>query len=306
MALQGRANGSLAGVMGDGIFSATVSFLIGLLVLVIVCPFSPHARRGVRRGASLIASGAFPRWMTLGGIAGASVVVAQSITVPLIGVATFTMAFLSGQLSGALVVDRTRLPPGGPVPLSTRRIVGVVIVLASVIGASVGAREGDIVWWAPILPFAAGALTAWQQAFNGRFRMRTESALTASLLNFLVGSVALVIASAIVLGLGTPVLGLPELPRQSWMLLGGVLGVAFIGITTVTVSRLGVLVVSVTSLLGNLIGSLVVDLALPLAPAPVTWLTLASMVGVLIGVLITTLPGRRPPGGEREVVAEQR
>src|SRR5690606_7966160 len=138
MALQGTANGTLAGILGNGIFAATVSFLVGLAFLVVLSIAVPGARAGVAKAYRIVRSGEFPWWMTLGGIAGTLTVIAQAFTVPLIGVAVFTMAYVAGQLLGALGVDSTRLPPGGPTPPTPWRIGGSVIVLVGVGISAVG------------------------------------------------------------------------------------------------------------------------------------------------------------------------
>lgn len=293
MAVQGNANAALAGITGNGLFAATLSFLGGLLVMLLVALASPRTRRGLGLVTRLVRTGDFPWWMTLGGFAGAGVVIAQSITVPLFGVAVFTMAFVSGQLAGALVVDNTSLPPGGRKALSVRRVVGVVVVLVGVVVSSTGVLEHGISWWAPLLPFAAGSMTAFQQAFNGRIKLRTASAAAATFVNFLTGAVLLVAISLVLLAIGLRVTGLPELPAEWWTLMGGVLGVMFIGITTVAVEHLGVLLLSLTSLFGSLAGSLVIDLTFPAAQAPVTWTTYLAMAIVLAGVVIASLPHRR-------------
>src|SRR5699024_9446870 len=98
--------------------------------------------------------------------------------------------------------------------------------------------------WAPILPLVAGVATAFQQAANGRLKQHARSAIAATTTNFIVGGIALVVASAVMLLTGTRIAALPEIPAEAWVLFGGLLGVAFIGVTTVTVAHLGVLLLS--------------------------------------------------------------
>lgn len=293
MAVQGNANAALAGITGNGLFAATVSFLGGLLVMLVVALVSPRTRRGLALVVRLLRSQEVPWWMTLGGLGGAAVVIAQSITVPLFGVAVFTMAFVSGQLAGALVVDNTSLPPGGRKSLSLQRVLGVAVVLVGAVVSPSGVLEHGISWWAPFLPFLAGSMTAFQQAANGRIKLRSASAATATFINFLGGSIFLVAVALCLLAAGVRFTGLPDLPGEWWTLMGGVIGVAFIGITTVSVEHLGVLLLSLTSLFGSLVGSLVIDLLFPAAATPVTWTTYLAMAIVLSGVLIASLPRRR-------------
>lgn len=259
MALQGSANGALGGILGSGVLAATCSFLTGLVILAVVVVSLPSARAGVARAWRLVRTGEVPWWMTLGGIAGCTVVLAQAFTVPLIGVAVFTMAYIAGQLVGALVVDNTELPPGGRKRPTVGRLLGSAIVLAGVSLSAVQVRGQGVPLWAPVLPFVAGALTAAQQATNGRLKMMSRSAVAATFTNFLVGSVVLVIASAV---------------------------------TTQTVAHLGVLLLSLMSLFGNLLGSLVIDLTFHTAKAAIGPMTFASMAVVLAGVVVTSLRPR--------------
>lgn len=292
MAVQGTANGALAGVVGNGVFAATVSFLLGLVVLIVVALAAPSARRGFTRAVILVRSGEFPWWMTLGGLGGTLVVISQALTVPFMGVAVFTMSYVAGQLAGALGVDNTALPPGGRKPPTLWRIVGTVTVLVGVSISAAGVLVQGVPLWAPILPVLAGLATVFQQAFNGRLRLASGSAIAANLTNFLTGSLLLVIASLVVIALGGRTAGSPEMPDQWWLLLGGPLGVVFIGVTTVAVARLGVLLLSLMSLIGNLVGSLVIDLAFGPAHADVNAATFVSMAVVIAGVAVTNIPRR--------------
>ncbi|GGF37823.1 hypothetical protein GCM10010922_11380 [Microbacterium sorbitolivorans] len=293
MAIQGSVNGTLGTILGNGIFAATVSFLVGLVVLTVLSLTLPKARAGVAKAYRLVRTGEFPWWMTLGGLAGTLTVIAQAFTVPLIGVAVFTMAYVAGQLLGALGVDNTQLPPGGPKPPTPWRIGGSIVVLVGVGISAAGVLGQGVPLWAPILPFVAGAATAVQQATNGRLRAASGSAIASTFTNFLTGSVLLVLASAALFAFGTRVESFPELPAQWWVLIGGLLGMMFIGITAQTVAYLGVLLLSLMSLFGNLVGSLVIDLTFQASHAEVTASTYVSMAIVLAGVAITTIPPGR-------------
>jgi len=293
MALQGVANGELAGVLGSVVFASTFSFASGLVVLVVVTAASRRGRAGFSRAVRLVRTGEFPWWMTLGGLAGAAVIVAQSLTVPVLGVAVFTMAYVAGQLTGALAIDGTSLPPGGRAPLTVWRVVGTAIVLVGVSISAAGVLAQGVPAWAPIPPFLAGLGTVFQQAFNGRLRAASGSARAATLTNFLVGSVFLVALSVVLLAAGSRASGVPQLPGEAWILLGGTLGVLFIGTTTVTVAHLGVLLLSLMTLVGSLTGSLVIDLTFGSAEADVNAATYWSIAVVVAGVAVTNIPRRR-------------
>ena len=293
MSIQGTANGHLAAALGHGLYAAFLSFTGGFVVLCLAIPFAPAARRGLGRAWQLVRRREFPWWMLTGGIGGASVVIAQSLTVPLFGVATFIMSFVCGQLLGGLIVDNTHLSPGGRRAPSVPRVAGVIIVLIGVIVSSSGALSHGVPLWAPLLPLTAGALTAFQQAFNGNLNTASRSAYAATFTNFLVGSLFLFAAAVIVRLSGVPISGFPEMPGQWWMLIGGVLGVMYIGFSTVAVGRLGVLLISLLALFGNLLGSLVIDLLFPVGAAPIGPQTFIAIGLVLLGVVVASIQRRQ-------------
>ena len=302
MSLQGRANGLLGQVLGHAVFAALVSFFVGLLCAGIALVVSARSRGAARRLVALLRERILPWWMLLGGLSGCLVVIAQATTIPRIGVAMFTMAFVSGQVTGGLIVDSTDLPPGGRQRLGVLRILGVLIVLASLAFAAGDRLQSGIPLWTPLLPFVSGTLTSVQQAFNGHIRAATRSAVVATTVNFTVGFAALVIGTLILLVSGVPWSGFPTSPDQWWILLGGAFGVVFIALTTVTVARLGVLLLSLFALFGNLVGALALDALLPIPGSDVTLTTVLSATGVLVGIVVTVLPVpiRLSSGSRRE------
>ena len=298
MSLQGRANGQLGPILGHAVFAALVSFVIGLLIVGTALLCSPKARAGARTLIGLLRSRTMPWWMLLGGLSGGLVVIAQSLTVPIMGVAMFTMTFVSGQVTGGLIVDSTRLPPGGRQRLTVVRVIGVLVVIAALVFEASERLDLGVPAWALLLPFASGALTTVQQAFNGRIKAGTDSAIVATTVNFAVGFAALLIASVIIMSAGVTWTGFPIEPTRWWTLLGGAFGVLFIGLTALTVSRLGVLLLSLFSLFGNLLGALLLDLLLPIPGSLVSTTTVISAVLVLAGIAITIMPSsgnRRGP-----------
>ncbi len=111
------------------------------------------------------------------------------------------------------------------------------------------------------IPALAGIGTAWQQAVNGRVQATAGSALTATFVNFTVGTSVLVVALAV----DFAVRGLPTgtLPAQPWLYLGGPLGMIFIGIAAAVVRRTGVLLLGLSMISGQLIGALLLDEIVP-------------------------------------------
>lgn len=287
VAVQSRINGELGVRLADGIAAAVVSFGLGLLLLLVLVPATPGGRRGLAALRRALADGSLRPWQCLGGVCGAFLVATQGLTIGTLGVAVFTVAVVAGQSGSSLLVDRAGVGPGGRQPVTPNRLVGAVLTVLAVLLA-VGDRLGDPgALVLALLPLLAGVTIAWQQAVNGRVRAASGSALAATLVNFAVGTVALLAAFAVeVAARGRPAGGLPSEP---WLYLGGAIGIVFIALAAAIVRFTGVLLLGLATIAGQIVGAVLLDLVLPTAashPGPTTLLGAAlTMVAVLVAAL---------------------
>lgn len=280
--LQARMNGQLSHDIGNSLGAASWSFTTGLIVMSLVVVFSSRVRAGVARVPALIRSGALRWWQVLGGILGGFFVAVQAGTVPLIGVAVFTIAVVAGQSSTSLLVDRLGLGPAGVQPITVRRVISAAIAIVAVTLA-VGQRMGD--GSIPILPvilaFIAGLMFSVQAAYNGQVSVATGAPLSATFLNFIFGWIVLGVALGFGwVAFGNGVGGFLDAPW--WAYFGGLIGIAFISISAVTVPLVGVLLFALLSISGQLIGSMALDV---FAPTPGSEITVGLLVGVLLAFL---------------------
>lgn len=233
-------------------------------------------------------------WQCLGGIAGAFLVATQSITVSVIGVAVFLVAGVAGQAISSLVVDRLGFGPAGPQPLTAVRIVGAVIALVAVglaVSEQLSHPDGLLL---AILPALGGVGTAVQQAINGRVARTASSdaygAVAAGVVNFLVGFAALLLVFLVDLSLrGAP----RHLPSEPWLYFGGACGVIFISAAAAVVRVVGVFVLGLGTIAGQLIASLFIDIFLPVADKPVTTPVVAGTLLALVAVAVAAIPNLR-------------
>lgn len=289
-ALQARINGTLGAEIGDGIVAAAISFSSGLGILVVLSALLPEGRRGFGRLVDGIRSRTLPPWMLLGGLAGAFTVASQGLTVATIGVALFTVGFVAGQTTGGLVLDRVGYGPAGVVPVTVRRVVGALLAIAGVVVCLSGDALGGVPLWMLIVPAVAGAGVAWQQGTNGRLRVRVESPLTATLVNFIGGTVVLVVAAVIhVVAVDVP----RVVPTEPWLYLGGAVGVVYIFLSAVVVRRTGVLLLGLGSVVGLLTTSVLLDALWPAPAAPSTPVALLAAGVAIAGVAVAAVPWRR-------------
>lgn len=299
VAAQSLVNGTLAERSGGGVVggsqAALVSFGTGLILLCVGVLVWRVGRHGIGSVVRAVRLRRLQPWQVIGGAFGAFLVLSQSITVPVIGVALFTVAIVAGQGISSVVVDRAGLGPAGPQAVTAGRAIGAGLSVVAV-GLTVASRIGgpDRISASAValvvLPLVAGAGSAFQQAVNGRVAM-VGGSFAATWLNFAVGSAVLAsawIVIRIAIGESEP---LPALFGPSWWLyVGGTVGVAFIALSAVLVRVLGVLVLGLCSIAGQVLASLVFDL---IAGQGVDALTVTGAALTLVGVIVAGLSTRR-------------
>jgi transporter family-2 protein len=293
MAAQGRINGQLGNEMHDSMLAAVISFGGGLLILLVALPLSSTMRAGVGKVREALREGRLKRWHCLGGLGGATFVAGQAVTVSVIGVAMFTVGVVAGQTISSLLVDRAGLGPTGAHHLSWPRVLGALLTLVAVVGSlSGGLGSSGASLWLLVLPFAGGAAMAVQQAINGRVNAVAGSSLTATLVNFGVGTTALVLGWLVSLAVRGGPVGFPSNPV---LYLGGVVGIVFIALASLVVKWTGVLLLGLSAIAGQLIGSVLLDVFLPTHSGHPSTATLAGTSVALVAVVIAALPfgGRR-------------
>ncbi|MGC4938367.1 DMT family transporter [Kribbella sp. DT2] len=300
VALQSRVNGELGHRLGDGVTAALISFGTGLIILLLATALVPRIRHSLAnvwrtvRTPSEGAGGPLRWWQCIGGLAGAFLVATQSITVATIGVAVFTVAVVGGQAISSLVVDRLGFGPAGPQPFTTLRVVGALVAVIAVVLAVSDRLSHPSGLLLAILPALGGIFTAVQQGINGRVA-RTASgdsygAVAAGVINFLVGTSALLIVFVVDIALrGAP----KSLPTDPWLYVGGACGVIFISSAAAVVRIVGVFVLGLGTIAGQLIASLFLDLFAPAAGTEVTFPVVAGTLLALVAVVVAAIPNLR-------------
>lgn len=298
MPAQGRINGQLGARLNDGLLAALISFAVGTVIICVIAAILPSGRRGVKAIPGALRSKAFPWWYVLAGAIGAYFVLSQGLVVGVLGIAVFTVANVTGQTLGGMVVDATGFGPGGRRPITGLRVIAVIIMLGAVLWA-VSPKLGDAVAHPAqlllpmLLPLTAGILNGFQTAMNGTQTRFYGTFVPATVFNFVVGLSVLAIAvliKALTVGVTW------NLPSEPWYYLGGPCGVVFISLAAYLARHLGVLLTSLGMIAGQLIGSLVLDAVWPVDGAGVAVATvLGSIVAIGAVWLASIQPGATMP-----------
>lgn len=290
VAIQSRINAELSERVGAGVLGASISFGTGLVLIAVIIASRAEYRRSVRVIPELVRSHRLRAWQLLGGLGGAWLVTTQGIVVAVVGVTTFTVGVVAGQVTGSLLVDRYGLSPAGKLAVTPNRAIAAGVAFIAVIFSGMhGGNFGLSV--VVVLALSAGFGIAVQQAINAQVAVATHQPFAATLVNFIVGCAGLFAASAIALATGWIVF--EGWPAQWWLYLGGPIGVTFIALAAWAVRGVGVLVFGLLSIAGQLLGSVLMDLVVPAHATTFGWPQWAGLAFIALAVALATMPQDR-------------
>ena len=278
VALQGRVNGQLATTIHNGMAGALFSNLVGFLFLWILVFAFKRERNGLGNVLQGLKTKRLKPWELTGGFAGGFFLAVQSITVPQIGVAIFTIGTIAGQTGTSLLIDKIGLSPSGKKHITLPRVVTAVLTFFAVTIAVYPKLIGSSFKLVPVLLcLIVGVVITFQQAFNARVNVISKRPLATAWINFSGGTIFLTVALAINLLTGGKI---EHIPTNPWLYLGGPIGLIFIASSAYVVKSLGVLNFIIFSIAGQLIGALLLDWL-----APVTKETVSGYL--IFGTLMT-------------------
>ncbi|MEU5846046.1 DMT family transporter [Saccharopolyspora shandongensis] len=296
--LQSAVNGALGETVGDGNSAAVISFGSGLVLMLVIVFARPGTRRQALGIPRLIRSGRIGWWNYLAGLCGGAVVLSEGISVGVLGVAVFQITLIAGLIISGVICDRIGVTATVKQPISVARGLGAALaVAATAVTISPNFHVPHAIALA-VLPFAAGLLAGWQPAGNAAVARESGSMLVSITFNFLVGFVVLLAGLLIRLAIGTAHFSLPP---TWWMYTGGVLGLLSIGFMALLVRGLGLLLLGLGSVAGQLVGSLLLDLVVPAVGHPIHLVTVIGTVLALVAAGIGMIPSRQAgePGAAR-------
>jgi bacterial/archaeal transporter family-2 protein len=125
--VQAGINAQLRSAVGSPLAAGLVSFLVGTVGLGAVALLlgAPMTLRPAWTSA--------PWWYWIGGLIGATYVVASIVLAPRLGAATMVAAIVAGQMIASVLLDQYGLL-GFPIhPISGVRVLGAILVMGGVI-----------------------------------------------------------------------------------------------------------------------------------------------------------------------------
>lgn len=286
---QSTVNGMMNEVTGNAIYTAVTVFVGGLLTTFAVMVVRPRAARAFWSVGELVRSGGLKMWHLLGGVSGAAFVSVQSGLVTATGVALFTVAAVAGQTAGALLLDVTGIGPAGKHPLTSRRVVAALVGVGGVVLAVSGGDMRLSAVGGAVATFVVGAFVSSQPALNGQVAMRSREPLAATAVNFIGG---LLLLCAVFTGqqmVSAAAYTAPPLPWENPVVwLGGPFGVFFVLVAAAMARSLGVFVFTLTSVVGQLAGAVVLQYVYPTGGSTITWQLITGLVLTGVAVVLAT------------------
>jgi transporter family-2 protein len=105
----------------DPITAATISFIVGLAVLLVVGAVSGRLQ--------LAEATQLPPLLLTGGLFGVLIVTGFATVVPVLGVTESTLIYILGSLAAALAIDAFGLLGAPQIPVTLTRIAGIVLAV---------------------------------------------------------------------------------------------------------------------------------------------------------------------------------
>lgn len=276
--VQTAVNARLQHFLGSPLSASFVSFAVGTLVVWLVAlpgwPQGPLALQGI------------PWYAWTGGITGLVGVTLYIVLFPRLGGIQTVLLPILGQIVMSMLIDSFGWFGMEPKPVSAARLGGGLIALAGVCLAvlkkesSQGPRKKGLLPW-QLLGILTGALIAAQSAANGTLGNCLHSPILASAVSFTLSTLLLCL------------LVLPKRAERSclgrvfsvrrpwWTWMGGVIGVFIVVGFSAAAPVLGVGLMTVVSILGQLVSSVAID-GLGLLGAQKRPVTRQQILGILV------------------------
>jgi transporter family-2 protein len=288
ISVQARVSAALA-ERSDVYNAAWITVVVGTVILLGILALSAKARHGIRNVASALRARTLPWWALVGGVCGMFFVVTQGTAAGVLGLAMFGMSVVAGQVGGGLVFDWIGLAGGARRRPTRLRVLGSLLAIGAVSYGAVAGEGAKLDVLLILMAFTAGVGLALSAGVTGRVNATSNNPAASGLVNHLVGLAVIV---AILIGTAPGDVSRFRFPREPWLYIGGMIGPVGVAITAILVSSLGVLLLGLGMVAGQLIGALVLELIVPTASGGVQ---LSSVVGIavtLVAVALTSLDGR--------------
>ncbi|MFB9073416.1 DMT family transporter [Citricoccus parietis] len=296
LSLQARINSFVSTDLGDSFAAAAFVFITGGVTVAVVVVANKNSRRSVGLAWTQFRTGALPWHLLLGGVGGVMGILAQTTAVQVIGVALFSLSFVVGQMVSSSAIDHFGWSLGLRRKLTCVGVGALIVALAGVVMASGSGLDvtRPEALGALALVFVAGLGVSAHMAFNGRVTTVVGRPEASVLATYIAGTAVLVLVSVVLLLTGTGNLRALANVRP-WYVALGIIGPAIVMVSAIIVRHIGPLLFTLGMVTGQLLGSIVLDVAWPVdEPILPAWSTIMGALLALCGLVVLQRWGQRP------------
>ena len=284
--VQTLVNTRLRASTGTPFSSSLISFAVGTVTLLVIATAVTGGKFGISQALGE------PLWIWFGGLLGVVALTGNILLFPHLGAVQTVVLPIAGQIMMGVVIDHFGFFDSPASPLTIVRAVGALVALGGVIAIVAGpgapTKRDDntmALWLWRLAGFIFGCFTASQSAINGHLGQITGSPVSAALVSFTIGVSALIVLNIILRW--RPRIERPDGEANPWwMWVGGVLGALFVLGNAALVPQIGTGLTVVATLLGSMLGSLLID---HMRGARVQLRQVVGIAVILIGVVLIRL-----------------
>ena len=198
-----------------------------------------------------------------------------------------TISVVAGQTVSSLLVDKAGITPSGKQKITKPRIIGAVATLIAVAIAVFPDLTNSEFRFLPLtFSLIVGVFASIQQGMNGRVNVVARSPLATAWLNFVSGTIVVLIALAVDLALGA---SSGPLPSHFWVYTGGAAGLVFVAVSAYIIKHLGVLNFVILNIAGQLVGAVMIDWLAPAKAGSLNGYLIFGTVMTIISIAVSKL-----------------
>lgn len=260
LANQNPINADLRKIVGSPFLASGISNFVGSIFLGIITLVTSQTLF-----PSFQFVGSHPAWIWIGGVLGGIFLTSNVLLFPRLGAVQTVILPILGQILMGTLIDSFGWFHAMQLPMTLMRFLGIIITFAGVIVAVVlpnlkekeaETHQTNLLGWR-IWAVIVGAMSAAQQAINGRLGVLLENTAQAAFVSFFIGFLAIFIVS---LFIDHRLPKISELKKaKPWNGIGGFLGASFVFATVVAVPQIGAGLTIMMGLIGQILGSMLVQ-----------------------------------------------
>lgn len=260
LANQNPINADLRKIVGSPFLASGISNFVGSIFLGIITLVTTQ-----ELFPSFHFVSSHPAWLWIGGIFGGIFLTSNVLLFPRLGAVQTVILPILGQILMGTLIDSFGWFHAMQLPMTLMRFMGIVITLIGVIIAVVLPNlkekeaekpKGNLLGWR-IWAVIVGAMSAAQQAINGRLGVLLGNTAQAAFVSFLIGFSPIPIVSLFVDRRLPKISDLKK--AKPWNGIGGFLGASFVFATVVAVPQIGAGLTIMMGLIGQILGSMLVQ-----------------------------------------------